>query len=111
LKEITSDDFSAKDFRTWGATNLSSEIFYKIGEATNTHEIQKNVRETVRQVANHLNNTVAVCRNYYIHPTVINTYSKKLLVKHFDNHKKEEPAIKGLSWSENALVQLLKKYS
>ncbi len=111
LKEITSDDFSAKDFRTWGATNLSSEIFYKIGEATNTHEIQKNVRETVKQVANHLNNTVAVCRNYYIHPTVISTYSKKLLIKHFDNHKKEEPAIKGLSWSENALVQLLKKYS
>lgn len=111
LKEITSDDFSAKDFRTWGATNLSSEIFYKIGEATNTNDIKKNVRETVKQVANHLNNTVSVCRNYYIHPAVIETYSKKLLIDHFDNHKKEQPAIKGLSWSENALVQLLKKYS
>ncbi|MDO8269451.1 MAG: DNA topoisomerase IB [Candidatus Levybacteria bacterium] len=111
LKEITNDDFTAKDFRTWGATNLSSHIFYRLGEASSPSEIKKNVKETIKRVADHLNNTAAVCRNYYIHPTVIKTYSKKILVPHFNTHKERENKVSGLSWSEEALVQLLKKYS
>lgn len=31
LKEITQDEFTAKDFRTWGATNLSSKILSTSG--------------------------------------------------------------------------------
>ncbi len=111
LQDVTQNDFTAKDFRTWGATTLSSEIFYKKGQAENASEIKKNVVDTVKKVAVHLNNTVAVCRNYYIHPTVIKTYSKKVLVPHFEAHKNKKPQIKGLSWSEDALVNLLKKYS
>lgn len=111
LQEVTKDDFTAKDFRTWGATTLSSGIFYKKGQAENPQEVKKNVIETVKKVAQHLNNTVSVCRNYYIHPTVIQTYSKKLLVPHFESHKNKKPTIKGLSWSEEALIKLLQKYS
>jgi len=111
LKEITSDEFTAKDFRTWGATNLSSSIFYNTGDAENKIDLQKKVRFMVKEVANHLNNTVGVCRNYYIHPTVIKTYSKKLLIPHFNSHKGKKPSVKGLSWNEEALVKLLKKYS
>ena len=111
LKEITNDEFTAKDFRTWGATNLSSKILNTIGEAENKIMLQKNVRSMVKEVASHLNNTVNVCRNYYIHPTVIKTYSKRILVPHFANHKGKKPNIKGLTWSEEALVKLLQKYS
>lgn len=111
LHDLTQDDFTAKDFRTWGATALSSEIFYKKGQAENTNEIKRNVVETVKKVAEHLNNTVAVCRNYYIHPTVIKTYSRKVLVPHFESHKHKKTTIKGLSWNEEALVNLLQKYS
>lgn len=111
LKEVTNDDFSAKDFRTWGATTLSSDIFYKKGRAENAQEVKKNVVDTVKKVALHLNNTVNVCRNYYIHPTVIKTYSKNILVPHFDARKNKKPQIKGLTWSEEALIKLLQKYS
>jgi DNA topoisomerase-1 len=111
LKEITNDEFTAKDFRTWGATSLSSNIFYRIGEGTDKNEIKKNVGTTVKKVAQHLNNTVAVARNYYIHPTVITTYSQKILVPHFEKHKDKAPKNKGLSWHEEALINLLQKYS
>lgn len=111
LKDVTNEDFSAKDFRTWGATNLSSRIFYGLGDAVDKTNVQKNIREVVKQVASHLNNTVSVCRSYYIHPAVIKTYTKKILVPHFNNHKGKKPKISGLNWSEEALIKLLQKYS
>ncbi len=110
LKEITSDEFTAKDFRTWGATNLSSKILNKFGDAENKTLLEKNIRAMVKEVSVHLNNTVSVCRNYYIHPAVIKTYSKKILIPHFESHKGKSK-VKGLSWNEEALVKLLQKYS
>lgn len=111
LQEITKDNFSAKDFRTWGATNLSSDIFYHLGEVKEKTLLKKNVTDTVKSVAKHLNNTVSVCRNYYIHPTVITTYNKNILVPHFDMHKGKKPTTKGLTWHEDTLIKLLQKYS
>lgn len=110
LKEITSDEFTAKDFRTWGATNLTSRILYQLGEASSKKDIAVNVRNTVKKVAEHLNNTVSVCKNYYIHPTVIKTYSRNILIPHFSTHKNKK-IVSGLTWNESALVELLKKYS
>jgi len=110
LKAVTSDDFSAKDFRTWGATNLSAKNLYKMGKAEDATIAKKNVSETVKTVAQHLNNTAQVCRAYYIHPTVINSYSKNLLVPHFDKYTGRSKT-KGLNWNEYALVTLIQKYS
>jgi DNA topoisomerase-1 len=111
LSEVTQDEFSAKDFRTWGATNLSSRLLYEAGNVETIKEIQSKVRDTVKQVASHLNNTVSVCRNYYIHPVVIKTYTKKILVPHFNDQRKTKTQTKGLSWNEEALIKLLQKYS
>lgn len=110
LKDVTGSDFTAKDFRTWGATNLSAGKLYKFG-ITDDEKIKiKNIKDTVKEVAKHLNNTVAVCRSYYIHPTVINTYTKEFLVPHFNGYAKTKSKRKGLSWDEYALVKLLEKY-
>lgn len=111
LKEVTDEEFTAKDFRTWGATHLSSKILYTLGDAMDIKTAQKNIRQTVKEVSQHLNNTVSVCRNYYIHPAVIKTYSKKVLIPHFDKLKGKPAEISGLSWNENALIKLLQKYS
>lgn len=110
LKEVTGDDFTAKDFRTWGATHLASETFFKIGESNDKKSLKKNISDTVKTVAAHLNNTANVCRNYYIHPTIIDTYTNRVLIPHFMNHKGKAPNIKGLSWDEEAVLTLLKKY-
>ena len=110
LKDVTNDDFSAKDFRTWGASSLSAMNFYRLGDADDEKGEKENISETVKKVASYLNNTVAVCRSYYIHPTVIKTYSKKRLVPHFETHSKRKRGKAGLAWNEYALVRLLEKY-
>lgn len=109
LKETTKDDFTAKDFRTWGGTSLSAEDFYKIGHAENEKVLKQNIKQTVKKVADHLGNTVSVCQNYYIHPTVIKTYTENLLVPHFSSHSTSKTP--GLSGEEYALIKLLQKYS
>ena len=111
LKEVTENDFTAKDFRTWGATDLSANEFYKLGSVDDEKGIKKNINQTVKQVAKHLNNTVAVCRAYYIHPTVINTYADNTLIPHFDKYSKNRKAKEGLSWDEYALIKLLQKHA
>lgn len=111
LHEVTQDDFTAKDFRTWGATNLSANIFYKLGEYKDPKMVKKNIKEAVKQVSAHLNNTVTVCKCYYIHPAVIKTYEKNELIPHFKKYQGKKPEVSGLSWDEVALVHLLQKYS
>lgn len=110
LKDVTKDDFSAKDFRTWGASNLSANNFYKLGEPEDDKSLKQNIIATVKKVASHLNNTVNVCKNYYIHPTVIQTYQNKTLIPHFDTLPKSKSAARGLSWDEYGLIKLLQKY-
>lgn len=110
LKEITNDDFTAKDFRTWGATNISANNFYKLGGAKDQEVLTKNIKDTVKKVASHLNNTIKVCKSYYIHPSVIKTYEKNILVEHFGKYNGKKPSISGLSWDEVAIVRLLEKY-
>ena len=110
LKEVTKKDFSAKDFRTWGGTYLSSNHFYKLGVPENKKLLKQNIVETVRQVSKHLNNTVSVCKNYYIHPSVIQTYEENVLIPHFKIHQNQDIKKPGLSWNEYALIRLLQKY-
>lgn len=111
LKEVTNDDFSAKDFRTWGATNLSANNLYKEGHGKNKTHAKKIVSQTIKNVAHHLNNTVKVCRSYYIHPVVLETYHKKILVPHFAYYDQRRINKNGLDWDELALIRLLQKHS
>lgn len=107
LKDITKDDFSAKDFRTWGATNLSAKRLYRLGTADDKKIAKKNVTETVKTVARFLNNTAPVCRAYYIHPAVINSYSRNRLVPYFDRYAQRKAKANGLTWNEYALIKLI----
>lgn len=110
LQEITSDDFSAKDFRTWGGTNLSANHLFKAGFPRLKKERKIAVRETIKKVAQHLNNTATVCRNYYIHPTVLHSYQENMLIPHFEYYARLKKRKLGLDWDEYALVKLLQKF-
>lgn len=109
LKEITGKSLSAKDFRTWGGTTLAGETLFTLGTAEEELETDKAIIEAVKEVSSHLGNTVAVCRKYYIHPTVISSFEKKLLVPHFKEIYKAKPKTKGLTLEEYATLSLLKK--
>lgn len=91
LHQISGESFSAKDFRTWGGTTLAGQTLFSLGEPENKTQLESNIRSAVKVVSSHLGNTVAVCRKYYIHPTVIDEYSKNKLVQHFEQQLHAHP--------------------
>jgi DNA topoisomerase-1 len=111
LQTITGEDITAKDFRTWGGTTLCAAHLYTIGSYTTSEEAKKNISKAVTKVAQHLGNTVTVSRNYYIHPVIIETYQKNLLIPHFEEvYKHYSREKEALPREEFATLTLLRKY-
>ncbi len=74
LKEISGEDFTAKDFRTWAGTVLAAAALREIGTCDGPTQQKRNLVRAVEQVARLLGNTPTVCRKCYVHPEVFNTY-------------------------------------
>lgn len=109
LSETSGKDISAKDFRTWGGTVLSAETLHKLGDFEDGQDLKTKLLETVKTVADHLRNTVAVCRKFYIHPTVFKSYEEKMLIPHFNYAVTNGNS--GLYKNEYRVLTLLQKYS
>jgi DNA topoisomerase-1 len=71
LREISGRDITAKDFRTWSATNLA---VLALAAQECMPPTKKAQLEAIRQVAKRLGNTPAICRKCYIHPAVLDGY-------------------------------------
>lgn len=79
LKEISGEDFTAKDFRTWSGTVHALTTLATIGGATNKTELKKNLVTALDSVAEHLGNTRTVCKKYYVHPLMLTLYEENRL--------------------------------
>jgi DNA topoisomerase IB len=82
VKEVTRDDFSAKDFRTWNATVLAAVALAVSGEAATGSKTARNRAKVraVKEVARYLGNTPAVCRASYIDPRVFDRFDSGLTI-------------------------------
>src|SRR5215213_3606361 len=87
LKTVTSPEFSAKDFRTWGGSLLTAVELAEIGVAEEEKEIKQNICKAVKKVAEQLGNTPTVCRGSYIHPTIIKSYESGVTIDEFRPRK------------------------
>ena len=66
----------------------------------------------VKTVSKRLHNTAKVCRNYYIHPVILETYQKDILIPHFEDIYKNYNRDKNeITRDEYATISLLRKYS
>jgi len=74
LQEITGEDITAKDFRTWAATHLAALTLSSLAQSDTKARAKKNVLRTIEQVAAQLGNTPSVCRKCYIHPQILTGY-------------------------------------
>lgn len=74
LQEISGEDITAKDFRTWAATHLAALTLSSLEEGDSRARAKKNVLRTIEQVAARLGNTPSVCRKCYIHPGILTGY-------------------------------------
>jgi DNA topoisomerase-1 len=75
IREITGDDFTAKDFRTWGGTGWAALVFEQLGRSETQTDAKKNVVEAIKQVSQKLGNRPATCKKYYVHPAILDAYS------------------------------------
>ncbi len=74
LREITGEDFTAKDFRTWAGTVLAAMALNHLGAGQTKKEAKANIKNAVTAVSKLLGNTPAICRKCYVHPAVFETY-------------------------------------
>jgi DNA topoisomerase-1 len=74
LREISGEEITAKDFRTWAATNLAALALSELEQFDSQTKAKKNIVQAVESVSKMLGNTPAVCRKCYIHPAVFDGY-------------------------------------
>ncbi|HSV61969.1 MAG TPA: DNA topoisomerase IB, partial [Chthoniobacterales bacterium] len=74
LREITGEEFTAKDFRTWAGTVLAAMALNAQEAFENKTQAKKNIKDAISAVAQILGNTPAVCRKCYVHPAVLESY-------------------------------------
>ncbi|MBI1226498.1 MAG: DNA topoisomerase IB [Bacteroidetes bacterium] len=89
IHEIAGEQFSSKDFRTWTATSLAVYFYEETVTEITAHPRWKMDTVLVKKVASELGNTPAVCRNYYIHPKVLNA-ATSLEIPSFEYKPEEE---------------------
>src|SRR6202163_254677 len=86
LREAMGDDFTAKDFRTWGATLHAITLLARtpLPEVPSEHALKRKIADVVKQVAAKLRNTPAVCRTSYINPAVFDSWRSGLIHRVFN---------------------------
>jgi DNA topoisomerase-1 len=106
LKEITGEDFTSKDFRTWCGTVEALKLLLECERAESESKAKKIVSGCIEQVAKQLGNTKAVCRKSYVHPAVIDAYLDGSIARRAGRAVK---AIGRLTQAETAVLALLRQ--
>lgn len=100
LSAVMGQRFTAKDFRTWGA---SAVVVTELAEMSPVIEGEEALRMAVDSAADRLGNTRAVCRDSYVHPGVVAAHEAGTLVPAW---KRSRPG-KWIDRSESALRIIL----
>jgi len=111
LNRMVGQNFTAKDFRTWGATIKTAKELIKLPLSENQKENNRNILKAVKATSHELNNTPAVCRKYYIHPAIIDAYMDGYLFKVMNNNSSAKQSKYGLDSYEKAVLKILLKYT
>jgi DNA topoisomerase-1 len=98
IKEAMGEDFTAKDFRTWGASTIAFEEMVKRAEKGRIH-----LKSVIEPVAEALGNTVAISRKSYVHPALIEAAKDAGAL----GERKLPRAGKYLSSAERGLIEFL----
>jgi len=106
LRQIAGEDFSAKDFRTWGGTVLAAIALNKQEEFETKKQAKSNIKTAICAVAELLGNTPSVCRKCYIHPVIVEAYLKRTRIAGLNGDAKSlaPPNLRG---AERAVLKFL----
>jgi len=105
IREVTGEDFSSRQFRTWGATCMAVEALASIEVATTNRALARQLNEAIDHVAAKLVNTRSVCRSSYIHPAVFEDFEAGLLK---DILKLKSKSKRLLTWLDDEEIRVLR---
>jgi DNA topoisomerase I len=112
IGEYMGEEFTAKDFRTWGGTLIAAVALAERGPAETETEAKKTVAAAMRTVGERLGNTPAVARASYVSPALVEQYLDGRTIDDFrPRHLRVVRAREtGLDLEEQALVSLLRSW-
>lgn len=74
VRESVGEQYGTKDFRTWAATVITAGRLADLGEPSSATAAKRNVTAAIRTASERLGNTLAVCRQGYVHPLITESY-------------------------------------
>lgn len=115
IREIMGQKFSAKDFRTWAGTLVCASALARAG----SEPVEKNgarkrkIVEAIKETAEALGNTPAVCRSSYISPHIISDFESGRIINNYFNTLDQFIAYRGRSLhaAEKSLLRFMKRAS
>ncbi len=109
LHQITEQEFTAKDFRTWAGTVTATCALEDLGPFETQTQAKKNVVRAIEAASKHLGNTPAICRKSYVHPEIIDAYLNGSLLAALkrDDEQAVIEALHGLHPEEIAVLAFL----
>jgi len=109
LREISGEEITAKDFRTWAATNLAALALQEFELLDTEAKKKRVVVRAVEKVATHLGNRPAICRRCYIHPAIFDVYLDGTLLTTLKEQTRRYLAenVTGMSAEEAAVAAFL----
>ena len=109
LREITGEDFSAKDFRTWSGTVMVFLALKQFPKFASSTRATRNVVQAIEAVSRVLGNTVAVCKKCYIHPAILDSYLNGSWFRNGPRTSKPKRGTSKLRAEEIAVMTLLQR--
>src|SRR5215469_2324749 len=106
LRQIVGEDFTAKDFRTWGGTVLAAIALSRQEEFQTKKQAKSNIKTAICAVAELLGNTPAVCRKCYVHPVIVEAYLNRTRIAGLSGTKTLKPL--NLRRAERAVLKFLR---
>ena len=108
--EVTGQDITAKDFRTWAGTVLAAMALNEVTTFDSAAQAKRNLRTAIENVAARLGNTPTICRKCYVHPEVLSSYLDGNLVLEIKSAVENElrHELGGLKPEEAAVLAMLR---
>ena len=113
IKEVMGSNFSAKDFRTWAGTLVCACALAREGDEIPEKKTarKKKVVAAIKETAEVLGNTPAVCRSSYVCPEIINSFEKGQVIDNCSSKLEDLISYRGrgLHEAEQSLLRILKR--
>lgn len=113
IREVMGENFSAKDFRTWAGTLICACALARGGtDSLDKKTVRtRKIVEAIKETADVLGNTPAVCRSSYVCPEIINRFETGRVISRYFNTVNELLRYRGrkLHAAEKSLLAFMKR--